>query len=141
MMPPEFQDALQQVFEGSSFMATSMITGMIFAPLSAAASILVSALILHLFLLLFRGAGSGLEATIKVASYASAANLIYMLPGCGGVIGWIWKIIITIIGLAAVHRITTGRAAMAALAPVLLILFLTMMMLVIIATVIMSSMG
>ncbi|MGQ9495107.1 MAG: YIP1 family protein [Thermoanaerobaculaceae bacterium] len=76
--------------------------------------------ILHLFLLLYGGAGKGLEATFRTLAYSHAAQLWQIIPLVGGLVGLVWWLAIVIPGLATVHRTTTGKAAAAVLTPILL---------------------
>jgi hypothetical protein len=89
---------------------------------SSAVGLLFNSLVLHLFLYFVRGAKAGLESTIKVVGFASAAGLWSVLPYLGSVIAVFWQLGILIVGFSAVNRISTRRAAVGILLP-LIVLF------------------
>ena len=62
-----------------------------------------------------------LEVTFKAAAYAITANLLNVIPFCGGVIGGIWGLVLLIIGLKQGHKTETWKAVMAPLIWVILI--------------------
>lgn len=76
--------------------------------------------ILHLFLMMVGGAKSGFEATFRSAAYGNSPIIMNVIPFCGGLIGWIWSIVLVIIGLKEAHKISGGKAAFAVLAPLVL---------------------
>jgi hypothetical protein len=73
--------------------------------------------ILHLFLLMFGAARLGFENTLKVVCYATAPTLLSVVPVCGSQVGWIWGVVITVIGLQVAHGIGTAPALGAVLLP------------------------
>ncbi len=101
--------------------AVSTLLLLAVAPLMIAAILYVSTAIHHLLLMILRGASAGFEATLRVNAYTMGATAIWsLLPFCGNLVGAIWWIVIAIIGLARAHSITTGKAVIAVLAPMLL---------------------
>ena len=120
---PQIQGALDAVT--SSMSGPRLALAALLVPFSAAGALLLEALVVHLFLLLFGAAKNGLEATLKVSSYASPASALSLLPGVGGVVYFVWKAVILVIGLSEAHRINRGRSAAAVLTPLgLVVLFL-----------------
>jgi hypothetical protein len=93
---------------------------LVLAPLLIAAVVLVSSLVAHLFLMLFGAGKSGFVATLRILCYAQAAMFLEVIPGCGGLAATIVSLMFTIIGVSAVHKVSTGRAAAAVLLPGLL---------------------
>ena len=87
------------------------------APVGIFIFIFATAAILHLVLMMFQGAARGFNATLTVVAYSSGVQLLNAVPGCGGLIAMVWQVVLLIIGLAAVHRTTTGKAALAVLLP------------------------
>lgn len=76
--------------------------------------------IMHLALMVVGGATRPFEATFRVLCYASGATaVLQLLPGCGALIAAIWTIVAEIIGLAEVHNIGKGRAALAVFLPLI----------------------
>ena len=81
----------------------------------------ISAAILHGLLQLFGGSRYGFEATLRAVCYSyGAAGLLNVIPACGGCLGLIAMIVLSIIGLARIQEVPTGRAVGAVLAPMAL---------------------
>jgi hypothetical protein len=89
--------------------------------------ILIWGLWLHLFAYI-TGARKGIMQTEKAVIYGSTPFLLLgWIPVIGLLIGGIWAIVLTIIGLREMHGITTGKAVLAyvlALAIIFIILIL-----------------
>jgi hypothetical protein len=75
--------------------------------------------LLHLSLIIVGGAKEGFEATFRVVCYSSGPELLNLIPAVGGIIGLVWKVYLTLVGLRKIHGITTMRAASAIVIPVL----------------------
>jgi len=113
---PNWEDRAGAAFENFTRLATLPIT----LPTLVAWMILwlfLQAAVIHLMLLLVGGQAHGFTATFRALSYTSGAQLFQILPLCGWVIGPIWQMVISIIGLAEVHGIGRGRAALAYFLP------------------------
>jgi hypothetical protein len=93
----------------------------VLAPLLAFISIYLGAALVHLLLRLFRGAGRGFDATLTAVAYTQGLMLLLAVPGCGGLLAGVWSLVSLVIGLGAVQRCGTGKAAAAVLAPVALV--------------------
>ena len=121
-----FRGAMWNVLPGFAgreemFVSTGMsIATMVLAPILVLIGVFIAALIFHLFLLLLGGAGGGLATTVKVVCYASTVQITQVVPFCGGIVGGIWALVLYIIGLAAAHRTSHGKAALAVLLPLVL---------------------
>ncbi|OGW54250.1 MAG: hypothetical protein A2Z46_02115 [Nitrospirae bacterium RBG_19FT_COMBO_55_12] len=76
--------------------------------------------ILHVFLMMVKGTKNGFEATFRVVSYSYSPNILNVIPFCGGVIAWVWSIVLAVIGLKEAHETSGGKAAFAVLFPFLL---------------------
>ena len=96
------------------------IIAMIFAPIFVLIGVFIWSLIVHLFLMLVGGATKGFAATVRVVCYAGVVQILQVVPFCGGLIAFVWAIVLYIIGLAAAHRTTQGKAALAVLLPLVL---------------------
>lgn len=88
------------------------------SPLFVALDLLVSTVIIHLLLFLVRGGKGGFEATARVVAYSQAAMIWSMVPVIGGLLGWLWKTTVQIIGLKEAHEISYGKIIVAFLIPV-----------------------
>jgi predicted Zn finger-like uncharacterized protein len=90
----------------------------VLSPLFVALDLLVSTVIIHFLLFLVRGGKGGLEATGRVVAYSQAAMIWSMVPVLGGLVGWLWKTTVQIIGLKEAHKISYGKIIVAFLIPV-----------------------
>lgn len=74
--------------------------------------------IVHFCLMLVGGANRPYEATFRVLAYATGATaLLNFIPGCGVFLAAVWGLVVEIIGIAKVHQIGAGRAALAIFLP------------------------
>ncbi|MGE4263476.1 MAG: YIP1 family protein [Desulfovibrio sp.] len=78
--------------------------------------------IIHLLLRLLRSGNSGAEATFRVLCYSAAPLLLGIIPGFGPLMGGVWSIGLTILGLKEAHRTNISAAMFAVLVPILLLL-------------------
>ncbi len=97
--------------------------------------------ILHLFLMMVRGARAGFEATFRTVSYSYGTSILMVVPFCGGIIAWIWSLVLVIVGLKEAHETTGGKAALAALFPLLLCCGLIIFLFILFMGAIVASIG
>jgi hypothetical protein len=97
---------------------------MVIIPILWIAWIFVSSGITYLLLLIVRGGENGYEATLRVVSYSQATQVWSLIPFVGGTIGWIWQLVVQIIGLRNIHRTSYLRVIVAFLIPVAIIFLL-----------------
>jgi hypothetical protein len=71
-------------------------------------------------LTLLGGASRGFAATLRVMCYAQTTQLAVVLPGLGGLIGFVWRLILEIVGLSQAHKTEGWKATLAVLLPLLL---------------------
>jgi hypothetical protein len=93
--------------------------GLLIPPIILIGVFLWSAL-LHASLFLISGAKEDFEATFRVVSYSSAADLFNAVPVIGGIIALVWKTYLLIVGVREVHGISTARSAAAVFLPLIL---------------------
>jgi len=86
-------------------------------PLFLLAWTFIVAAVFHGMLVLFGGAPYGFETSFRVVCYSWAASVFQLLPICGALIGWVWGIVVVIIGLREAQEVPGGRAAAAVLVP------------------------
>jgi hypothetical protein len=98
-----------------------LVGQILFGPIFTAIGIFIVSAIVHVCLMLVGGANSGYEATLRVAAYSEAAMLLRIVPMCGDVVGPIYYLVLTIIGISEAHRISGLKATLAVLLPVLLL--------------------
>lgn len=92
----------------------------VLAPIFVLIGAFLWAAIVHLFLMLVGAATSGFAATLRVVCYGSTVQVLNVIPLCGGIIATVWAVVLQIIGLAAAHRTSQGKAALAVLLPLAL---------------------
>jgi hypothetical protein len=90
-------------------------------PFQEAIAIFVGSGIIHLCLMIVRGNHGGYKTTFRGIAYSFSAYLFGIIPFIGLFIGGIYAVILTIIGLREGHGISTGKAVLAVLLPVIVI--------------------
>ncbi|SNR80053.1 hypothetical protein SAMN04488503_1360 [Humidesulfovibrio mexicanus] len=78
--------------------------------------------VVHLLLRLLRSGGAGAEATFRVLCYSAAPLALGIFPVLGPLVGGIWSIVLTILGLKVVHRTSMAASMFAVFVPILLLL-------------------
>lgn len=91
----------------------------VFAPFGIVIRLFVSAGIVHVVLLLMGGA-KGFETTLRVMAYGEAPAILCILPICGELASFPYRIVVVIIGLSEAHGVSRGAAALAVLLPLVL---------------------
>lgn len=105
------------------------------APAILLFAIFLSAGVVHLLLLIFRGADHGFGTTVRVFSYAYSPAIFGVVPILGPIVGGIWSMVISIIGLREAHETTTWKPVVAVLIPAVgaMIMFMIAMLAVFMA--------
>lgn len=83
--------------------------------------VFLSSGVLHLMLLLLGGARRDFEATLRVVCFAQATSIVFLVPFCGQLVGFVWTLVLYVIGLSQAHEIGAGKAAVATLLPIVLL--------------------
>jgi hypothetical protein len=121
--------ALQSVFAGFGrtnalshmLSGAALILVMIISPLFVAIGAFIVSGILHLCLMIVGGAKQSFETTFRVVCFTGGSvNPLQLIPICGGLIAFVWGLVLYCIGLARSHEIETGRAVMAVLLPLVI---------------------
>jgi len=86
-------------------------------PLITAFMILVRAGLYHLCLMILGAAKRDFQTTFRTVCYATSPQLFQVVPILGGIVAWIWQIVLDVIGLKVVHETTYGRSALAVFLP------------------------
>jgi hypothetical protein len=120
------------------FSVPVMIGSAIGLPILTIIGVFVGSGVLHLCLMIVRGNRNGFEATFRVIAYAMSTQMFGIIPILGGGIGFIWALVIEIIGIRESHGISTGRAALAIFLPLLAILAVAVIFIAIMIPVIIS---
>jgi hypothetical protein len=86
--------------------------------------IFISGFYYHVFVILF-GGQKGLTQTVKTVMYASTPALLLGWIPFVSIIGSVWTVILIIIGVRENQDMTTGRAVLVVLVPLVLTVFLS----------------
>jgi hypothetical protein len=82
------------------------------------------AALVHLAVLLLKGSPAWMQTTFRVVAYASGALLLAFLPYVGPPLAGLWVVVLCAVGLREAHELTTGKAVLAAVSPLLLFIML-----------------
>jgi hypothetical protein len=88
-------------------------------PFLAALSISMASSVTHLCLMIVGGSKNGFESTFRAISYAWSGYLFGIIPLIGGTVGGIYTLILVIFGVREGHGISTGKAVLAVLLPLI----------------------
>ncbi len=113
-------DDLEEIVKGPLYSCLAFL----FSPVTVAVLVFLKAGLIHLMLMLVGGNKLGFEATFRVSAYGEAASILALLPFCGGVLGVLWGLFITIVGLYSIHETDPWRAVLAVVAPMVVCLSL-----------------
>ena len=99
---------------------TLIVFCMIFSPILVAVGLFIGAGIYHLMLLVCGDGSRGFGVTMRAVCYGYTPNLLAVVPFCGGVVGGIWALVLTIMGAVYGHRTEPWRAILAYFLPMIL---------------------
>jgi hypothetical protein len=120
LLPPELRANPAFAFAGHT---AGLLAQILLAPIFVVIFLFVGSAIVHLMLMLVGGTKSseaGFEGTLRAMAYSTVAQLGAIVPFAGGLIAFVWSIVLETIGLADLHRTSTGKALAAVLLPLLL---------------------
>lgn len=75
----------------------------------------------HLLLMMMRGAQHSFETSSRVFAYSYSPSAFAIVPVVGAPVGFVWMIVLAIIGLREAHQTDGAKAAAAVLIPVFLL--------------------
>ncbi len=101
----------------------------IFAPIAVIISIFLAALLLQLCAKIMGGSGT-YEGTVRLIAYANVVNVIGWIP-IVSILGSIYGLVLTVIGLREVHKLSTGKAIVAALIAIAIVFVVVVLLAVI----------
>jgi hypothetical protein len=113
--------------------AWAPLLGFLFTPLSLLVTLVVASIIVHVVLVLVNGARHSLATTARVLCFAYSPALFVIVPFIGEVIGGVWAVVLSIIGLSEAHRTERWRAAVAVLLPMVALSFIVLIVAVLTA--------
>jgi hypothetical protein len=90
------------------------------APIFVALSAFIGSAILHVCLMIVGGAKQTFETTFRVVCFSmGSVDPLMIVPICGGLIVFVWRIVLNCVGLARAHETDTGRAVLAVFLPLI----------------------
>jgi hypothetical protein len=109
---------------GVNFFQTAffLIYAFVLPPLIAIGFFIASS-IFHICLMVVGAGKRGFEATFRVVAYASSSQVFALIPFLGGFIITIYNLFLWTIGFRESHRTTTGKALVAVVLPMIIMLF------------------
>ncbi len=93
-----------------------------------------------MFALLF-GARREFKQTIKTTMYAATPFFILGWIPYVAIIGWLWYLVLMVLGLAEMQEMTVGKAALAIVVPIILVLIGVLLWGAVIATLMTGIVG
>jgi hypothetical protein len=116
-----YMDFEERMFE------TGLQTGLSFlqiivSPIIIIAGVFIMSGIYHLIFLIFGWGKRDFEATFRAVAYSEGAMVFLAVPFCGGMIAFVWSIVLTIIGMKHMQKTTGGKAALVYFTPLILCL-------------------
>lgn len=118
-MPPEMREMMESF--GATPGPMALVFGVILAPIIGIIVLFIVAGIVHLVLQLLGGlrdSTAGFEGTFRVISYGQIAQIATIVPIAGGLIAFVWAVVLYVLGLSSLHRCSQGKALAAVLIPI-----------------------
>jgi hypothetical protein len=116
----------------------SFFQSIFIAPILILLGLFIFSGIYHLICIIFGWAKRDFEATLRAVSYSVGPAIFVIIPMCGSPIGWIWSLVLLIIGLKHMQQTTGGKAAFVALLPLILCCCMVFMLALIFGTAILA---
>ena len=104
------------------FLSIFLTIFLIALPFMIAFSLFVGSAVAHLCIMIVGGNKKGFETTFRALAYAYSGNLFGIIPFIGSSIGGIYTLVLTIFGVREGHGISTGKAVLAILLPVIVLI-------------------
>lgn len=105
---------------GRAFQAWITLLYIAIAPFFIVLGLLIVAGIYHLLFMIFGWANRNFEATFRATAYSYGPLVFSIVPACGGLVGFIWAIVLLITGFKHMQRTTGGKAALVFFIPLIL---------------------
>lgn len=122
----------RDAFTAMAGIGIGMIGLIVLVPVFIVIGLFIGAAIVYLCLMIVGGANKSFETTFRVLAFSQGSTgPLQVIPVCGGLIAFVWALVVDCIGLARAHETSTGRAVLAVLLPLIVccgagILFLIM---------------
>jgi hypothetical protein len=110
---------LRWAVESSRPSAPRFLLHVALSPLFWLVFVYLNAAITHAVAALIGQAKRGFPATFAACAYGCAPLVLMAVPACGGIIGLVWLVVLTGIGMKITHGISSGGATATVLLPYL----------------------
>lgn len=114
MAPPEMLPLLEMVEDSlKASPVLSVVISLVIAPFWTVLKVFLLGGLIHVALMLLGGdedSEAGFEGSVRAVSYGLVAEVARMIPMAGGLIAWLWMLVLTVIGLVKLHDTGEGRA-------------------------------
>jgi len=117
MAGPQFDKLAPFMHKPGAF---QIVVGLVITPLVALIVLFIWSGLVHIVLTLLGGANQGFAATLRVMCYSQTSQISVVIPGLGGFVGLVWRLILEIVGLTQAHKTEGWKAALAIVTPLLL---------------------
>jgi len=104
---------------GVGMLGFGIFFGIIMAPILIIIGLFIMAGIYHLIFMIFGWAERDFEATFRALAYAYGASVFMIVPFCGGMVGGIWQMVLSIFGFKHMQKTTGGKAALVYFIPMI----------------------
>jgi hypothetical protein len=86
------------------------LIAIILSPLLVLINMFFTSAIIHLLMRLLNNGKGGFEGTFRVMAFGQATKVLSLIPFIGGLTGWVWNVVIMVIGLREIHKTSHFRA-------------------------------
>ena len=122
MAGPEYAAKLGQDLMHAAGMA-QLPMDILIAPLRLGLNLLITTWVMHIVIWLLAPSKANFAKTFKIASYAGAAFVLSLFPILGPILAYIWYIALLLVGGKTAYDLSWGKAVLAILPLVALVLF------------------
>jgi hypothetical protein len=121
--------------DGFTGTAAASGAGLILVPLFTAVKVLFAAVYFQTLLTLTGTRRQGIKSTFSIVCYTESASLFNLIPLLGSVVSVVWSLFLLAAGFNSVHRMSTTKALVIILLPLLILGFLCILALALAAAV------
>jgi hypothetical protein len=126
---------------GVSVSVLSFFIRILIAPFVIIIALFIVSGIYHVICMLFGWGKRDFEATLRAISYSVGPGIFSIVPFCGSPIGWIWALVLSIIGLKHMQQTSSGKATFVILIPIILCCCLTIILALVFGAAIVGFLG
>ena len=113
--------------------AWAPLVDFLLSPVLLLFSLFVAAGVTHLMLKIFGAASRDYGTTTRVFAFAYSPQILGVIPWVGTLAGFVWMVVVSVIGLREAHDTSTARAAAAVLIPLAILIMFGVFMALLIA--------